>query len=70
MLQPRDAIEPLAQRIHRDNERQRSQHRALRDATGEADILRQCAVHPRLRRALLQKARDPRHQMPPNAKGQ
>ncbi|KAG8340987.1 hypothetical protein TRVL_08187 [Trypanosoma vivax] len=49
MLHLRDAVEPLAQRIHLDDERQRSQHRALRDTAGEADILRQRVVHPRLR---------------------
>ncbi|KAH8619798.1 hypothetical protein ERJ75_000127100 [Trypanosoma vivax] len=70
MQQPRDAVEPLAQRIRRDNEQQRSQHRALRDTTGEADILRQRTVQPRLRRAPLQKARDPHHQMPFHAVGQ
>ncbi|KAG8342809.1 hypothetical protein TRVL_06357 [Trypanosoma vivax] len=45
MLQPRDAVEQLAQRIHRDNEQQRSHHRAMRDTTGEADILRRRLVH-------------------------
>ncbi|KAH8620070.1 hypothetical protein ERJ75_000101000 [Trypanosoma vivax] len=70
MLRPRDAVQPPAKRARRDNERQRSQHRALRDATREADIFRQRVVHPPLRRGLLQKTRDPRHQMPPSAKWQ
>ncbi|KAH8614457.1 hypothetical protein ERJ75_000626500 [Trypanosoma vivax] len=70
ILQPRDALETLAQRIHRDNEQRRSQHRPLRDTTREADILQQYVVHPHLRRASLQKQSDPRHQMLLHGKGQ
>ncbi|KAG8343362.1 hypothetical protein TRVL_05815 [Trypanosoma vivax] len=51
MLQPRDAVESLAQKISRDNEQQRSQHRPLRGAACEADILRHHIVHLHLRRA-------------------
>ncbi|KAG8340618.1 hypothetical protein TRVL_08553 [Trypanosoma vivax] len=39
-------------------------HQVLRNTTGEADIIRQHVVLPHMRDALLQKDREPRHQMP------